>query len=105
MPSIGPGPDDHADVDRFVGEAGGSEGDRPDALCGVEPAYQSSDLAPPGGFALRVCSRRGILGRARLLPSRALGNDWLGRSLALPLQEPTLSPCGVAARSPERVAG
>src|SRR3954470_6013099 len=38
-----------------------------------------------------VCSRRGFHGRARLLPSRALGNQGLGRSLALPLQELTLT--------------
>jgi hypothetical protein len=40
---------------------------------------------------LRVCSERWFFGRARLLPSRPVLRNWLGRSLALPLQEQTLT--------------
>src|SRR5207248_6020507 len=68
-----------------VGLAAGVRAVRDAGVAGVVPAAAV-------GNGLRVCSRRPGFGRARLLPSRFFCGGRLGRSLALPLREQTLTP-------------
>jgi hypothetical protein len=65
------------------------------------PAGKRPSLA----LRVRVCSERWFFGRARLLPSRLVLRNGLGRSLALPLEEQTLCVFGMQLRSEPGMSG